>query len=160
MTTETLIDAVAASVASPGLGVLSSSPSTSSDALPFRRSIMVTEAVIAIAGAAGAVQLWDGRTAPPLSDIEPLGLKSWRLPAVWLTATVAVPSAVAAVAAARRNPATPKFVVAAAGLLLLEVTSQIPFVGPSPLQGVFGAVAVGTGVLGCRARRSGAWRPR
>ena len=105
------------------------------------------------------MQLWDGRMAPPLSDIEPIGLNSWRLPALWLTATVAVPAAVAAVAAARHHPKTPELVIAAGGLLLLEVTSQIPFVGPSPLQGIFGAIAVGTGLLGCRARRSGAWRP-
>lgn len=158
MRTETLLNAEATNMASPGIGVLSSSLATSNDVLPYRRTIMVAETVIALAGAAGAVQLWDGRTAPPLSDIEPIGLKSWRLPAVWLAATVAVPSTVAAVAAARRHPKTPELVVAAAGLLLLEVTSQIPFVGPSPLQGVFGAVAVGTGLLGCRARRSGAWR--
>ena len=159
MRTETRLNSGGANVASLGTGVLASSPATSGDVLPYRRTFMVAETMIALAGAGGAVQLWDGRMAPPLSDIEPFGLNSWRLPALWLTATVVVPAAVAAVAAARRHPNTPELVIIAGGLLLLEVTSQIPFVGPSPLQGIFGAIAVGTGLLGFRARRSGAWRP-
>ena len=75
--------------------------------LPFRRTFVTVETVLAVSGLAGAWQLWDGTFAPPISNLDPLGLDSWRLPAVWLFASVAVPSAVAAVLAFRRSPHTP-----------------------------------------------------
>jgi len=105
---------------------------------PHRILFVVVESLIAIGGAAGAVQLMTGTFVPPVSDLEPLGLSSWVLPGVWLFATVAVPSGWAAWSAWRRSAATPTVVLVAAALLLVEVTVQIPFVGPSALQAVFG----------------------
>jgi hypothetical protein len=125
--------------------------------LPFRRTFVAAESVLALSGAAGAVQLWSGRFVPPISDLQALGLDSWRLPAAWLFASVAVPSSVAAVAAARRWERTPETVLVASGLLLVEVTVQIPFVGPSGLQAAFGSVALAMGTLAVVARRSGRW---
>jgi hypothetical protein len=130
---------------------------TQGRSLPFRRTFIGVETALAFSGVAGAVQLWEGTYAPPISNIESLGLESWRLPAVWLFSSVAVPSAVAAVAAARRWPRTPVVVLAASGLLLVEVTVQVPFVGPSVLQAVFGGVAVTMGSLALVAHRSGRW---
>ena len=126
--------------------------------LPFRRTFLAVETVLAVSGLAGAWQLWDGTYAPPISNLDPLGLDSWRLPAVWLFASVAVPSTVAAVSALRRRPHTPAVVIGASGLLLVEVTVQIPFVGPSVLQAVFGGVALTMGALAVAAHRSGLWR--
>ena len=126
-------------------------------AFPYRRTFVAVETALAISGVAGAAQLWEGTYAPPISNIESLGMESWRLPAVWLFSSVAVPSTVAAVAALRRWPRTPVVVLAASGLLLVEVVVQIPFVGPSVLQAVFGGVAVTMGSLALVAHRSGRW---
>jgi hypothetical protein len=126
--------------------------------LPFRRTFLAVESVVAVSGLAGAIQLWDGTYAPPVSNLDPLGLDSWRLPAVWLFATVAVPSGVAAASALRRGRRTPALVIVASGLLLVEVTVQIPFVGPSVLQAAFGGVALAMGALAVTAQRSGGWR--
>lgn len=136
------------------------SPDTATHVRPltFRRTFVGVETVLAISGLAGAWQLWDGTYAPPISDIESLGLDSWRLPAVWLFSSVAVPSTVAAVSALKRGEQTPAVVLVASGLLLVEVTVQIPFVGPSVLQAAFGAVAVTMGALAYGAHRSGRWR--
>jgi hypothetical protein len=126
---------------------------------PYRAVFIGAESLIAIGGAAGAVQLMTGTYVPPVSDLEPLGLSSWVLPGVWLFTSVAVPSATAAWFALRRRPATPTVVLVASGLLLVEVTVQIPFIGPSALQAVFAAAALGLGGLALHARRSG-WQPR
>ena len=125
--------------------------------LPFRRTFVGVETALAISGAVGALQLWEGSFVPPVSSVASLGLDSWRLPAVWLFSSVAVPSAVAAVAAARRWRGTPTAVLVASGLLLVEVTVQVPFVGPSVLQAAFGGAAVAMGSLALVARRSGMW---
>jgi hypothetical protein len=93
-----------------------------------------------------------------VSGIDALGLDSWKLPAVWLLVSVAVPSGVALLAALRRWPRTPEIVLAASGLLLLEVVVQIPFVGPSLLQLVMGVIAVVVGALAWHARTTGAWQ--
>jgi len=124
---------------------------------PYRRTFIGVESFVAIGGLAGAWQLWTGTYAPPVSDLEVLGLDSWKLPAVWLFASVAAPSAAAAIAALRRWPHAPAVVLVASGLLLVEVAVQIPFVGPSALQAVFGAVGIGLGALAWSARRSGRW---
>lgn len=126
--------------------------------LEFRRIFIPVEAVVALGGFAGTWQLWTGTYAPPVSDLEPLGLESWKLPAVWLLCSVAVPSTIALVAAVRRHPRTPEAVLAASGLMLVEVTVQIPFVGPSALQAVFGGIAVGMGALAVVALRHRSWR--
>jgi len=43
----------------------------------------------------------------------------------------------------------------ASGLLATELGVQDPFVGPSGLQAVFGAVSAGLAALGLQARRTG-----
>ncbi|MFN8170766.1 MAG: hypothetical protein U0R65_02760 [Candidatus Nanopelagicales bacterium] len=123
---------------------------------PLRRTIIGVEAALALAGAAGAVQLVAGVATPPDSAL-PMGLTSWALPGAWLFATVAVPSAAAAALAARRSPHAPTAVLVGSGLLALELVVQIPFVGPSALQAVFGTVAAGLAGIGIHARRTG-WR--
>jgi hypothetical protein len=122
---------------------------------PFRWIFVVLEAFVLVGALSGAVQLWTGTYAPPVSDLDPLGLDSWKLPAVWLFCSVAVPSAVALVAALRRWPRAPQVVIVASVLLLVEVTVQIPFVGPSVLQAVMGAIALLLGTLAVIARRRG-----
>lgn len=122
---------------------------------PFRWVFVALEAFILVGALSGAVQLWTGTYAPPVEDLDPLGLDSWRLPAVWLFASVAVPSAVAVVAALRRWHRTPEAVLVASALLLVEVLVQIPFVGPSVLQAVMGGLAVVLGSLALVARRRG-----
>ena len=127
-------------------------------ARPFRRIFVGVETLVAIGGVSGTWQLWTGTYAPPISDLEALGLDSWRLPAVWLFSSVAVPSTVAAIAAFRAWHRTPAVVLVASGLLLTEVLVQIPFVGPSALQAVFGGIAVAMGALAVTAQASGGWR--
>jgi hypothetical protein len=90
-----------------------------------------------------------------VTDLEPLGLSNWRLPAVWLFATTAIPSATAARLAFRRSHVAPAAVLLAAATLAVEIGIQIPFVGPSPLQAVFGTVAAGMTALALRARQLG-----
>lgn len=125
---------------------------------PGRATFVVVESIVAIGGLSGAVQLATGTYAPPVSDLEPLGLTSWKLPAVWLFATTALPAGAAAWWAFRRAPIAAWAVLLASATLALELVVQIPFVGPSILQAVFGAVSVTLAVL---ARRSvaGGWRP-
>jgi hypothetical protein len=122
---------------------------------PFRWIFVVLEAFVVIGAVSGAAQLWTGTFTPPVSDLDALGLDSWRLPAVWLFCSVAVPSTVALVSALRRWPRAPQVVLVASALLLVEVTVQIPFVGPSVLQGVMGAIALLLGTLAVVARRRG-----
>jgi len=124
---------------------------------PHRMVFVVAESFIAIAGAAGAIQLMTGTYVPPVSDLEPLGLSSWVLPGVWLFASVAAPSGSAAWLAWRRSPAAPTAVLVASALLLVEVTVQVPFVGPSALQAVFGTTALVLASVAVHARRTG-WR--
>ncbi|HET7900160.1 MAG TPA: hypothetical protein VFL59_03165 [Candidatus Nanopelagicales bacterium] len=124
---------------------------------PFRWTFVALEAFILIGALSGSAQLWTGSFAPPVEDLAPLGLDSWRLPAVWLFASVAVPSAAALVCALQRRRRTPDVVLVASGLLLVEVLVQIPFVGPSVLQAVMGGLAILLAALAASARRSG-WR--
>jgi hypothetical protein len=130
-------------------------PAVETATYPHRTVLVVSESLVAVAGAAGAVQLWEGTYAPPVEDIEPLGLSSWRVPAVWLFASVAVPSAAAAWLAYRRSPNAPTAVVVASALLATELAVQIPFVGRSRLQAVFGSVGAGLGAVAVHARRTG-----
>ena len=121
---------------------------------PLRRTLVVSESLLAAAGAAGAVQLAAGVATPPVQSLPP-GLTTWRLPAAWLFGTVAVPAVTAAVLAWRRSPYAPTAVLASSALLSVELAVQIPFVGPSRLQAVFGGVAVGLAAGGVYARRAG-----
>ena len=118
--------------------------------------IAVVESLVSLAGAAGALQLVTGTYAPPVTDLTPLGLTSWVLPGLWLFASVAVPSALAAWLAWRASPAAPVAALVAAAALLVELAVQLPFVGPSALQAVLGAVALAVAALAWRARAAAA----
>jgi hypothetical protein len=127
--------------------------------LPFRRTIVVVESLVGLGGLAGSVQLLAGVATPPVSVLSPLGLSSWALPAGWLFVTVALPSALAAWLAWRRSPWAPAGVLLASALLAIELLVQIPFLGFSVLQLIFGTVAIGMAVVGLLARKAG-WWPR
>ena len=51
----------------------------------------------------------------------------------------------------------PAAVLVASAPLVVELVVQIPFIGPSLLQAVFGTVAVVMAALALRARRLGGW---
>ena len=108
----------------------------------FRWFFIVVEGLVAVGAVGGAVQLITGTAVPPIDDLEPLGLTSWVLPGVWLFASVAVPSTVAAWLAWQRSSHAPIAVLVASTLLAVELLVQIPFVGPSMLQVVLGTVAI------------------
>jgi hypothetical protein len=128
--------------------------------LPFRRTIVVVESLVGLGGLAGSVQLLAGVATPPVSVLSPLGLSSWALPAGWLFLTVALPSALAAWLAWRRSPWAPAGVLLASALLAIELLVQIPFLGFSVLQLIFGTVALGMAVVGLLARKAGWWPDR
>ncbi len=131
---------------------------------PFRKTFVAIETVVALGGVMGTVQLLTGTFTPPVSVLESIGLSSWVLPGLWLFGTVVIPSATAAVLAWRCSPYAPPVVLLASATLALELLVQIPFLGPSVLQAVFGTTAIGMAILADRARRSGWWpraaRPR
>jgi hypothetical protein len=95
-----------------------------------------------------------------VSVLSPLGLSSWTLPAGWLFLSVAVPSGLAAWLAWRRSLWAPPAVLLASALLATELLVQIPFLGFSVLQLIFGAVAIGMAVVGLLAWRAGWWPGR
>ena len=124
---------------------------------PFRRSMDVIELVLATAAAVGAIQLGAGFVTPPDSEL-PFGLHSWFWPAMWLLATVCVPSLLAAAALSRRAASGPALVLTATVLLAVELLVQIPFVGLSWLQlivALLGASAAAMAVVARQARKSG-----
>lgn len=127
--------------------------------LPHRRVFVATESIVALGGAVGTWQLLSGTGTPPVSDLEPLGLSSWVLPGMWLFATTTTPASIAAWLAWRRSPLAPTAVLVASCTLAVEIAVQIPFIGPSPLQPVFGTAAAVLAVLALRARASRAWFP-
>ena len=122
----------------------------------FRAVFIVVWSLTCVGAIGGAVSLIAGVGTPPLEWIEPLGLTSWVLPGLWLLASVAVPSAASVVLAWRRSPWTPTAVLVASALLAVELLVQIPFVGLSVLQAVFGIVAVSMAALALVARSD--WR--
>ena len=122
---------------------------------PFRRTFVAGEAVVGVCGLAGTWQLMTGTYAPDVAVLRPLGLESWRLPGVWLFATVAAPSGAAAWLAWRRSHLAPAAVLVASGLLAVELLVQVPFLGFNPLQVAFGVPAVALGGLALRAKRTG-----
>jgi hypothetical protein len=128
--------------------------------LRFRRTIVVVETLVSLGGLAGSVQLLAGAATPPVSALGPLGFSSWRLPAAWLFLSVAVPCGLAAWLAWRRSVWTAPAVLLASTLLAIELLVQLPFLGPSTLQLIFGAVAIGMAIVGLLARRAGWWPPR
>jgi hypothetical protein len=126
---------------------------------PFRRTIVAVGTLVGLAGLAGSIQLLAGVATPPVSVLSPLGLSSWALPAGWLFLTVAVPSGLAGWLAWRRSLWAPAVVLLASASLAIELLVQIPFLGFSMLQLIFGAVAIGMAVVGLLARRAGWWPP-
>jgi hypothetical protein len=137
-------------------------PTTIGRRTPFRRTFVLIESLVALGGLMGTAQLLTGTFTPPLSVLGPLGLSSWMLPGLWLFGTVVVPSAAAAILAWRRSSLAPPVVLLASATLALELLVQIPFLGPSLLQVVFGTIAIAMAALALRARRTGwpASRPR
>jgi hypothetical protein len=127
---------------------------------PFRRTVILVESLVGLGGLAGSIQLLAGVATPPVSVLSPLGLSSWTLPAGWLSLTVAVPSALAAMLAWRRSAWAPPAVLAASALLAIELLGQIPFLGFSMLQLIFGVVAIGMAVVALLARKAGWWPHR
>jgi hypothetical protein len=125
---------------------------------PFRRTVVLVESLVGLGGLAGSIQLLAGVATPPVSVLSPLGLSSWTLPAGSLT--VAVPSALAAMLAWRRSAWAPPAVLAASALLAIELLGQIPFLGFSMLQLIFGVVAIGMAVVALLARKAGWWPHR
>lgn len=137
------------------MGTITGEPTAGPPAADLRhRGIYVGVAsFVALAALGGSIMLASGEGAPPVDDLEPLGLHDWTLPAAWLFASVAVPWTVVAVLAHRRRRATPIAVLVASGLLVVELVVQIPFVGLNPMQPALAAVAL---VLGRLAWRDGA----
>jgi hypothetical protein len=123
----------------------------------FRWLFIIVEGLVAVGAVGGTVQLVTGTAAPPVQDLERLGLTSWVLPGIWLFASVAVPSTVAAWLAWRGSSHAPTAVLVASALLAIELLVQIPFVGPSLLQAVFGTVAIVLAGLALVARPT--WLP-
>ena len=122
----------------------------------FRAVFIVVWGLTLLGALGGSASLLLGVGTPPVEWIEPRGLTSWVLPGLWLLASVAVPSAVVVVLAWGRSPWTPTAVVIAAALLAVELLVQIPFIGLSVLQAVFGTVAVAMVLLAWVSR--GSWR--
>jgi hypothetical protein len=126
---------------------------------PFRRTIVAVESLVGLGGLAGSIQLLAGVATPPVSVLSPLGLSSWALPAGWLLLSVAAPAGLAAWLAWRRSRWAPPAVLIASALLAAELLVQIPFLGFSLLQLIFGAVAIGMALVGLQAKTAG-WWPR
>jgi hypothetical protein len=143
----------------PGANSATDDARTISTHFPFRRTMVVVEALVGLGGFAGSMQLLAGVATPPVSALRPLGLSSWTLPAGWLFLTVPLPSGLAAWLAWRRSRWAPVAVLVASALLATELLFQIPFLGFSALQIIFSTVAIGMGVVACLARKAG-WRPR
>src|SRR5690242_17681566 len=110
---------------------------------------------MAVFGLGGGVMLMAGSGTPPVEWLAPLGLSSWVLPGVWLTASVAVPSGTAAYLAFRRAPRTPTAVFVASGLLGVELLVQIPFLGVNGLQAAMALIGATAAGLAWAAR--GTW---
>ena len=120
-----------------------------------RRELLTIESAMAVFGLGGGVMLIAGRATPPIEWLAPLGLSSWVLPGVWLTASVAVPSASAAYLAYRRSGRTPAAVFVASALLGVELVVQIPFLGLNGLQAAMALIGGTAAGLAWRAR--GTW---
>jgi hypothetical protein len=143
----------------PGANTATNQARTVSTHFPFRRTMVVVEGLVGLSGLAGSTQLLIGVATPAVSVLSPLGLSSWTLPAGWLFLTVALPSGLASWLAWRRSRWAPVAVLVASALLATELLFQIPFLGFSVLQLIFGTVASGMAVVALLARKAG-WGPR
>ena len=131
--------------------------SSSAKVTPKRRhrmTLLTIESAMAVFGLAGGVMLMAGQGTPPVEAISALGLSSWVLPGVWLIATVAVPSSVAAYLAWRGSTKTPTAVLIASSLLALELLIQIPFLGVNALQAVMALIGGVAAALAWQSRRA------
>lgn len=122
---------------------------------PLRAVFVGVEGLVGMAAVAGTGQLLADIATPPDKDL-PFGWQDWTVPGVWLFATVALPSLLAAALALRASRWTADAVIGASTALAVEVLVQIPFVGPSILQLICGAVAIVMAVLAWRVRPG--WR--
>lgn len=119
------------------------------------RHLMVTvESAVALFGLGGGIMLMSGHGTPPLDALAPLGLSTWALPGVWLTASVAVPSGAAAYLAWRGSSSAPRAVLVASALLAVELLVQIPFLGVNGLQASMALVGGTAAVVAWLARRT------
>ncbi len=145
--------AAAAAAAAEATG---SAPVTEAAPLyPFRGVFVAAESLICAGAVAGTWQLLTDTFTPDVAVLKPLGLRTWRLPGLWLFATAAAPAGAAAWLAWRRSPRAPDAVLSASALLALELGVQIPFLGLNPLQPAVGVPAAALAGLALRARRSG-----
>ena len=119
-----------------------------------RRALLTMESAMAVFGLGGGIMLMSGNGTPPVEAISSLGLSSWVLPGVWLTASVAIPSAAAAYLAWRGSQWTPRAVMVASGLLAVELLVQIPFLGVNGLQAAMGLIGGTAAALAWQARRT------
>jgi len=133
-----------------------SSPTTTS--APLHRKVLVAiETAMAVFGLGGGIMLISGNGTPPVDAIASLGLTSWVVPGLWLTASVAIPSAAAAYLASRRSSWTPRAVLLASGLLAVELLVQVPFLGVNGLQVAMASIGGTAAALAWRGRHT--WRP-
>ncbi len=119
-----------------------------------RRTLLAMESAMAAFGLGGGIMLMSGNGTPPVEAISSLGLSSWVLPGVWLTASVAIPSAGAAYLAWRGSQWTPRAVMVASGLLAVELLVQIPFLGVNGLQAAMALIGGTAAALAWQARRT------
>jgi hypothetical protein len=119
-----------------------------------RRPIVAIESAMAVFGLGGGLMLMSGYGTPPVEALAPLGLSSWVLPGVWLTASVAVPSATAACLTWRRSPSAPRAVMVASALLAVELLVQIPYLGVNGLQAAMALIGGTAAALAWHARRT------
>ena len=134
--------------------IVESSPTVVAPSRRHRRTLLTMESAMAVFGLGGGIMLISGHGTPPVEAISSLGLSSWVLPGVWLTASVAIPSALAAYLVWRGSHWTPSAVMVASGLLAVELLVQIPFLGVNGLQATMGLIGGTAAALAWDARRS------
>jgi hypothetical protein len=126
--------------------------------LPASAHTLLGRGADRVAGVAGGGQLLAGIATPPDADLPP-HLSTWALPAVWLLASVALPSAVASWLAWHRSRHAPAAAMVASAGLAVELAVQVPFIGFSGLQLVFGSAAATIALVALDAWRRG-WPAR
>ena len=134
--------------------IVESSPTVVAPSRRHRRSLLTMESAMAVFGLGGGIMLISGHGTPTVEAISSLGLSSWVLPGVWLTASVAIPSALAAHLAWRGSQWTPRAVMVASGLLAVELLVQIPFLGVNGLQAAMALIGGTAAALAWQARRT------
>ena len=122
---------------------------------PYRFVLIAAESTLFLGALAGAVQLVNGAFTPPIADLAPLGLSNWTLPALWLFASVGVPSGLATWLAWERSSLAPTAALWSSALLTIELLVQIPFVGPSALQAALGIAGAGIAATAIKSRKQG-----